>query len=76
MERGKVYRQIKLPTGAASMLVREKYPHAAATIQPTNRPRTTAQLFMIGEPNLSQKMIVTNTRNPSPIYSALPQGSA
>jgi hypothetical protein len=53
-----------------------KYPHAAAIIQPTNNPITTADDFIIGDPSLSQIRMVTNTENPRPIYSALPQGRA
>lgn len=45
-------------------------------MQPTSRPTITAQDFMMGEPNRSQRMIVTKTRKPSPINSALPQGKA
>lgn len=32
--------------------------------------------FIIGAPNLSQRIIVMNTEKPSPRYSAEPQGSA
>ncbi|KAG9680124.1 hypothetical protein KCU87_g127, partial [Aureobasidium melanogenum] len=67
---------MKLATGAASIPLRSKYPHAAATIHPTSKPMTTAQDFMIGLPKRSVKMMLTKTRNPSPTNSALPQGRA
>lgn len=44
-------------------------------MQPTRRPKTTEVLFMIGEPNRSQRMMVRKTENPSPRNSALPHGS-
>src|SRR5271156_1139933 len=62
--------------GAAATPEPLKYPQAAATIQPTRRPTTTAQDFMIGEPNRSARMMVTKTKKPSPMNSAEPQGSA
>ncbi|KAH0238469.1 Xanthine/uracil permease, partial [Aureobasidium melanogenum] len=55
---------MKLATGAASIPLRSKYPHAAATIHPTSKPMTTAQDFMIGLPKRSVKMMLTKTRNP------------
>jgi hypothetical protein len=51
-----------------------KYPQAAAIIQPVKRPITTAQDFIIGEPNRSQRMMVMNTEKPSPMNSADPHG--
>ena len=45
-------------------------------MHPTSRPTTTAQDFMIGDPNRSQRMMVTKTRKPSPMNSGLPHGSA
>lgn len=44
-------------------------------LQPTKSPMTTAVDFMMGLPNLSQEMIVTNTRKPRPTNSAEPQGN-
>lgn len=76
MDKGNVLTHGKLATGAAVMPEFSKYPHAAATIDPTSRPTITAQLFMIGGPKRSHTMIVTNTRKPSPINSGLPQGRA
>lgn len=43
-------------------------------MHPTSNPKTTAVLFMIGDPKRSQRMIVTKTENPRPRNSALPQG--
>lgn len=43
-------------------------------IHPTKRPTTTAQDFMIGDPNLSQRMIVKKTEKPSPMNWADPHG--
>jgi hypothetical protein len=43
-----------------------KYPQAAAMMQPTSRPPMTLADFMIGEPNLSRRMMVRKTTNPSP----------
>lgn len=67
---------MKEPTGAAVMPESSKYPVAPATMQPMSRPMMTLVDFMIGEPNRSQKMMVMKTRNPRPMYSALPQGRA
>src|ERR1700742_1604729 len=53
-----------------------KYPQAAEIMQPTKRPRTTEQDFIMGDPNRSQSTMVKKTTKPNPINSALPQGSA
>ncbi|KAH3684189.1 hypothetical protein WICPIJ_004832 [Wickerhamomyces pijperi] len=58
------------------MLECSKYPAAAATIQPTNKPTITAVDFMIGDPHFSQKTIVTKTRKPRPMNLAEPHGAA
>lgn len=50
--------------------------HRIQRCKRSDEPRTTAQLFMIGDPNRSQRMMVTNTKNPSPMNSALPHGKA
>jgi hypothetical protein len=60
----------------ASMPERSKYPQAAATMQPTRRPITTAVDFIIGLPKRSHKMIVRKTRKPRPMKEALPHSSA
>ena len=67
---------MKLAAGAASIPELLKYPHAAATMQPTSRPKMTPQDFMMGDPNRSMKMIVTNTVKPRPMNWALPHGAA
>ena len=59
MVSGKVLTQMNDTTGAASIPDRSKYPHAPATMHPTSRPRTTAQDFMMGEPNRSHRMMLT-----------------
>jgi hypothetical protein len=69
-----VLTHIKLAAGAASMDDLSKYPQAAAMMHPTNSPRITAVLFMIGAPNRSMRMMVTKTEKPRPMNSALPQG--
>jgi hypothetical protein len=65
---------MKEAAGEASIPERSKYPQAAAMIQPTRSPMTTAVDFMMGLPNRSQIMIVTKTENPRPMNSALPHG--
>ena len=62
---GNVLTQMKDTAGAASIPDAEKYPVAPAMIQPTRRPTTTAQDFMIGLPKRSQRMMVTKTEKPS-----------
>jgi len=49
---------------------------AAATIDPTSRPTTTEQLFRIGGPKRSHKMMVAKTKKPSPMNSGLPHSNA
>lgn len=60
----------------ASIPLFEKYPVPPAIMQPTRSPITTLVDFIIGLPNLSHRMIVRKTENPSPINSADPQGKA
>jgi len=55
----------------AFMSVSSKYPVPAAMMQPTNNPIMTAQDFIMGLPNLSQRMIVAKTANPSPVFFLL-----
>lgn len=76
MLKGKVLTQMKEAAGAALIPEAEKYPVAPAMMQPTRRPTTTAQDFMMGLPKRSQRMMVTKTEKPRPMYSALPQGRA
>src|SRR5258708_2416548 len=45
-------------------------------MHPTSRPIMTAHDFMMGDPNLSHKMIIRNTSNPRTMNCALPQAAA
>lgn len=72
----KVCTQMKLTTGASSMVLRSKYPVAAAMMIPVSSPMMTLVDFMMGDPKRSQRMMVMNTEKPRPRYSAEPQGSA
>jgi hypothetical protein len=66
MDNGNVWTQINETAGADLMPDGSKYPQAAAMIQPTSRPPITLADFIIGEPNLSSRIMVRKTTNPSP----------
>ena len=74
--KGNVLTQMNDTAGALWIPVSSKYPVAAAMMQPTRRPMTTAVDFMMGAPYRSDRMMVRKTERPRPRYSADPHGSA
>lgn len=74
--RGNRRTQRKLTTGAELITSFWKYPHAAAMMMPTRKPRTVDRALINGGPNKSKRTIDTQTENPRPMRRGEPHGAA